>query len=121
MQDSSFVDEAKQYEKLRRFPRYPINVSVKVFVPSDGGGANCCYGHGTEIGEGGMAIYVAREFDIGAAVNVQLTLPCTSYMIQSNAQIRNRKRYCYGVEFTGLQQRDRDYLKLMCRGLSLIQ
>lgn len=120
MQDSNFDEDLKQYEKLRRFPRYPIDVAVKVVRENQQGSSTCCYGRGTEIGEGGMAMYIAHEFNIGDAVFVQLTLPYTSQPIQSDAFIRNRHNYCYGIEFTGLDKRDRDFLKLMCRGLSLV-
>jgi hypothetical protein len=105
----------------RRFPRYPIDVAVKVLVQGFEGVSTCCYGRGTEISEGGMAIYIAHEFSIGDPITVKVTLPHASQPVECPAIVRNRRNYCYGIEFMGLNPADQKFLNLMCRGLALVQ
>ena len=106
---------------LRRWPRYSIDVEVKVVALSEDGSTNFFYGRGGEVGEGGMAIFVAREFAKGDVVRIIAKFPYADRALECHAIIRNRSSYCYGMEFLGLGSTEREYVSRTCHFLSMVQ
>lgn len=105
----------------RRFPRYSIDVAVKVKVKTSSGISSYCYGRGGDISEGGMAINVSHELSRGKTIHLCLTLPHCDRAIECDAIVRHRSQYHYGLEFQGLAEPDRELLLRACRALGIVQ
>jgi c-di-GMP-binding flagellar brake protein YcgR len=105
----------------RRFPRYSIDVAVKVKVKTSSGVASYCYGRGGDLSEGGMAINVTHELSRGKQIHLSLTLPHCDRPIECDAIVRHRSHYHYGLEFQGLREEDRELLLRACRALGVLQ
>ena len=114
------LQEPSSNEK-RRFPRYCIDVAVKVKVKTSSGIASYCYGRGGDISEGGMAINVSHELSRGKTVHLSLTLPHCDRPIECDAIVRHRSQFHYGLEFQGLAEKDRELLLRACRALGVVQ
>ncbi len=120
IEDASRHEGALAEEK-RRSPRYSLDIAVKVAVVNDAGLTSVHFGRGSDISEGGMAIFLAYELSIGTTIRLTLTLPHTEKPIACQAVVRSRISYRYGVEFTDLSTIDREILIRTCRSLSLLQ
>jgi|SRR4051794_36885377 hypothetical protein len=114
------LDQPAAGEK-RRFPRYTIDVAVKVKVKTSSGISSYCYGRGGDVSEGGMAIEVSHELSRGKSVHLVLTLPHCTRPIECDAIVRHRSEYRYGLEFQGLAEKDRELLLRACQALGVIQ
>ena len=64
-------------------------------------------GRGSELNNGGMAIFAGTELSIGDQVMVEFTPPYTGQPIRVRCFVRNRAGYRYGVEF--ITENDDDY------------
>lgn len=105
----------------RRFPRYTIDIPVKVKVAGPGGLSTYCYGRGGDIGKGGLSIHVPHELEVGKAIDLTLTLPYTGRAIGCHVIVRNREGFKYGVEFKELNASDNELLLETCRRLGVVQ
>lgn len=94
----------------RRFPRYAVDLKVRILATIDGK-ATVSYGGGHELGQGGMAIYVPLELTLGDEVRVEFEIPRARSRFQFRAVIRNKDGYRYGIEFTGLSAEEAEKLK----------
>ena len=114
------IDPAAVAEK-RRYPRYRIDVAVKVKVKTSSGIASYCYGRGGDISEGGMAIDVAHELARGKVIRLSVTLPHCDRGIECEAVVRHRNQFRYGLEFRDLAETDRALLMRACQALGVLQ
>ena len=105
----------------RRYPRYQIDVAVKVKVKTNSGVSSYCYGRGGNISEGGMAIEVAHELTRGNVIRLAVTLPHCERAIECEAVVRHRSQFHYGLEFRDLAEQDRTLLMRACRALGVVQ
>ena len=64
-------------------------------------------GRGSELNNGGMAVFAGTELAIGDQVLVEFTPPYTGQPIRVRCFVRNRSGYQYGVEF--ITENDDDY------------
>jgi c-di-GMP-binding flagellar brake protein YcgR len=117
---SESLEQPSANEK-RRFPRYSIDVAVKVKVKTSSGISSYCYGRGGDLSEGGMAIDVSHELSRGKTIHLALTLPHCDRAIECDAIVRHRSKFHYGLEFQGLAENDRELLLRACRALGVIQ
>ena len=105
----------------RRFPRYPVDVEVKVVREGSDGVNTFFHGRRSEVGEGGLAVFVAHEFTLGDVVRVITRFPYSTRPLECHAVVRNRDSYCYGMEFVGLGEGEREFIARTCRFLAMIQ
>ncbi len=105
----------------RRYPRYRIDVAVKVKVKTTSGIASYCYGRGGDISEGGMAVDVAHELSRGKVIHLSVTLPHCERAIECDAVVRHRNQFHYGLEFRDLAEQDRTLLMRACHALGVVQ
>jgi c-di-GMP-binding flagellar brake protein YcgR len=105
----------------RRYPRYTIDVAVKVRVNSIGGVTSYCYGRGNNLSQGGMSIHVAHELAVGKVVRLILTLPHAERQIECDAVVRGRDSYRYGLEFVNMSAPDRELVERACKMLGVLQ
>ena len=93
------------YETPRRWPRYNIDVPVRLFTQLPKKVA--VQSRGKQLGCGGMAVVAAIDLAIGEQVAVEFTPPSSGQPIRVRAFVRNRKDQEYGIEF--ITENDIDY------------
>lgn len=71
------------------------------------------------INEAGIAGVFATEWDIGASVNLQFSVPFASAPVRVKAVVRNRESYRYGFEFVDVTPDYRGTISRTCRMLGL--
>ncbi len=86
------------YATPRRWPRYKINVPVRVVVQKPDKTV-IVSGRGMELNEGGMAIFAGVELRVGQRVEIEFTPPYDGQPVRVRSTVRNRNGYNYGVEF----------------------
>ena len=82
----------------RRWPRYPVDLPLRVRVATLAG-HEFMLGHGRDVSQGGMALYVPAELEVGYTVVLELILTGSKKPLTLRAQIKNRTGFRYGVEF----------------------
>ena len=100
MLDHSQTEETQssQYAQMRRWTRYAVSLSLRVRVPTDSG-QEYMLAHGRDVSQGGMAVYVPVELEIGQTVLLELIFPCHQQPVSLSATVKNRTGFKYGVEF----------------------
>jgi hypothetical protein len=86
------------YAVPRRFPRYRINVPVRVIVDRLDK-VSIVQGRGNELNEGGMAVFAGTELALNQRIAVEFTPPYSGLPIRVRCEVRNREGYTYGVAF----------------------
>ena len=99
------VTPQQGYATRRRWPRYKMDVPVRVIKGLTN--VTIVQGRGSELNNGGMAIFAGTELSIGDQVLVEFTPPYTGQPIRVRCFVRNRAGYRYGVEF--ITENDDDY------------
>ena len=99
------VTPQQGYATRRRWPRYKMDVPVRVIKGLTN--VSIVQGRGSELNNGGMAIFAGTELSIGDQVMVEFTPPYTGQPIRVRCFVRNRAGYRYGVEF--IAENDDDY------------
>jgi PilZ domain len=89
---------APAFRELRRWPRLKIRVPVTVIVKKPN---KTVYvdGRGTDLNEGGIAVFAGAELGIGEEVEISFTPPYHGEPLVARTIIRNRRGYIYGMEF----------------------
>ena len=103
----------------RRFPRYPIDVPVKVTRSTDHG-PQVYLGRGTNMGQGGIQALVATELTNGEHVIVEVTLPYNSQLLKLEAIVCNRFGYNYGLQFLPMGPTEEAQIRRVCGVLGLM-
>lgn len=110
-----------QDAERRKFPRFTIDIAIKVKVPAAGGLTTYCFGRGGDVGRGGLSIHLPHELIVGKTIDLTMTLPYTERAISCRVVVRNREGFKYGVEFKELLPEDRDLLLETCHRLGIVQ
>jgi hypothetical protein len=95
------------YPRMRRWPRYRINVPVRVVVQRPDKTV-IVTGRGTELNEGGMALFAGVELKVGQRVQIEFTPPY-GQPLRVRSTVRNRSGYNYGTEFLLLNREDKQH------------
>src|SRR5215471_17851932 len=82
----------------RRWPRFAVDLSLRVRVP-DSPEKEYVLAHGRDVSQGGMALYVPVELEIGDVADLELSFPGVDAPVSLRATVKNRKGFHYGVEF----------------------
>jgi len=98
------------YAKTRRWPRYRINVPVRVLVQRPDKTA-IVNGRGMELNEGGMALFAGVELKVGQRVEIEFTPPYEGEPLRVRGVIRDRNGYNYGSEFLLLNGEDKQQVE----------
>ena len=86
------------HANVRRWPRYRLNVPLRVILEADGK-TSIVQGRGTELNGGGLALFAGIELTLGAVVAVEFTPPYCGEPIRVRCTVRDRAGYVYGMEF----------------------
>jgi c-di-GMP-binding flagellar brake protein YcgR len=108
------------YSRVRRWPRYKVSLSLKVLIQGPAG-AEQMYGHGRDISEGGMAVYVPTDFEIGDTTTIEIIFPNSIEKMSLRAVIRNREGFRYGVEFISPTPQEAALIASNCRSMASMQ
>jgi len=100
------VTPQQGYATARRWPRYKIDVPVRV-IKQGATKVSIVQGRGSELNNGGMAVFAGTELAVGDQVLVEFTPPYTGQPIRVRCFVKNRSGYRYGVEF--ITENDDDY------------
>jgi hypothetical protein len=102
----------------RRWPRYPIDVPLRVVAEKDGR-PSLIEGRGKDLNEGGMGVFAGTELAVGEHLCVELT-PAYGQPVRVRCKVRNRRGYVYGVEFLMETEQDKsrvNYIRTVLRAL----
>ena len=93
------------YARMRRWPRYRINVPVRLVVQRPDKTV-IVSGRGMELNEGGMALFAGVELKPGQRVEIEFTPPY-GQPLRVRGTVRDRNGYNYGTEFLLLNREDK--------------
>jgi hypothetical protein len=94
------------YSRMRRWPRYKLNVPLRIVIQMPDRTA-IVNGRGTELSEGGLAIFAGTELRVDQRVEIEFTPPYDGMPMRVRATIRNRNGYNYGAEFLATAREDK--------------
>lgn len=109
--------KTESHSKTRRWSRFKVEVRVKVVLPNRG----AIYGQGSDISEGGMALFVPTELETGQTVQAEILLPYCREKVMLRGVVRNRDGFRYGVEFSALSDHEKLLIERVCRALAMVQ
>ena len=105
----------------RRWPRYQISVPLIVTIHR-GDKTVLADGKGTELNEGGLAVFVSAELSVGQPVEISFTPPYNNTPIEVRCIVRNRQGYTYGMEFISEHLKDEmsvEQIRVVLRAIGL--
>ena len=108
---------AQSYSRTRRWSRYRVEVRVKVKLANRG----AVYGQGSDISEGGMALFVPTELENGQTIQAELMLPYCREKVLLRGVVRNRAGFRYGLEFSSLTDHEKMLIERVCHALAMVQ
>lgn len=107
-------------EKDRRWRRYKVDLSVRVKAWR-GGAFQTVDGRGSDLCEGGMALEISQQLQIGETVTVELQLPYSEHPMMLTGVVRNSRGTNFGIEFVGLSEAQRQAIVRLCESLEKAQ
>lgn len=110
----------KDWSVARRWPRYKVDLRLKVTLPGTTVGRNFTFGQGSDVSEGGMAAYIPAELNVGDVVGIELVLPYAKETITLRAEIRNRNGFRYGLEYVLISEDHQQLLRKSLHALALM-
>ncbi len=104
----------------RRWPRYKVNVRLRVSYENAGYPASA-FGRANNLSHGGLGAYIPCRIPIGTTVALELTFPYSSNEVKLNAIIRSCEGFRYGLEFTQVPLTTQDMILKSCHMPVLLQ
>ncbi len=112
--DIKVVQPSPQYWNMRRWPRYMVEVPVRIHSDLP---PRVAEAQGTSLNAGGMAVSATIELAVGQQISVEFAPPGAQQAVTARCFIRNRASQTYGVEF--IAETDSDYATIGEIGHSL--
>jgi hypothetical protein len=105
-------------KKLRRYPRFPldIRVAVRVFRP---GAPLELWGRSIELGQDGIGVTLTGQLEAGEVATLELTLPASGTPLRLRALVRYRDGLRHGFEFLARDDAQHDLILRTCELLGL--
>ena len=107
----------ESFSKTRRWQRYRVEVRVKVKLQNRG----AVYGQGSDISEGGMALFIPTELELGQTISAELMLPYCQEKVSLRGVVRSRSGFRYGIEFSVLSDHEKVLIERVCHALAIVQ
>ncbi len=107
------------YATTRRWPRYRIDVPVRVVVQKPDK-TLIVNGRGMELNQGGLCIFVGLELRVGQRVDIEFTPPYNGQPLRARGTIRDRDGYKYGLEFLANSQEDKEQVQQIRQVLQVL-
>jgi hypothetical protein len=107
-------------KKLRRYPRYSLDVrvSVRVFRP---GAPIELWGRSIELGQDGIGVTLTGQLEAGEVATLELTLPGGTTPLKLRGLVRYRDGLRHGFEFLARDTAQQELIQRSCELLSLGQ
>ena len=102
----------------RRFPRYPLDVKVTVYVFREGENVSF-WGRSNELGADGIGATLTGTLECGEVVAMELMLPMASHPMKFRALVRYRDGLRHGFEFLALTAAQRGEIRRVCEMLAM--
>ncbi len=102
--ESRMVPQNPAYEKMRRWPRFLVELPVRVYCDLP---CSVHEGKGTGLNAGGMAVHTTIDLRVGDQISVEFTPPEGQQPVRARCLVRNRNGQTYGIEFVA--ENDADY------------
>lgn len=80
---------------LRRWPRYKIDLRLKVILSGD----SQAFGRANNLSKGGMGAYIPCAIPIGTEIVLEVGFPSSSQEVRLKAVVRSAEGFRYGLEF----------------------
>ncbi len=94
--DIRVVPPTHDYAKVRRWPRFSVELPVTVYCDQP---PSISEGQGTSLNIGGMAVRTALDLAVGEQISIEFVPPEASQPVTTRCTVRNRSSQTYGVEF----------------------
>ncbi len=107
------------YATMRRWPRYRIDVPVRVVIQKPEK-TLIVTGRGTELNQGGMCIFAGLELRVGQRVEIEFTPPYNGKPLRASGTIRNRNGYKYGLEFLASSREEKEQVQQIRQVLQVL-
>lgn len=107
------------YATMRRWPRYRIDVPVRVVVQKPDK-TLIVNGRGMELNQGGMCIFAGLELRVGQRVDIEFTPPYKGQPLRARGTIRDRDGYKYGLEFLANSQEEKEEVQQIRQVLQVL-
>lgn len=111
---------SKERPNRRHYPRFKLDVRV-VCMAGAQNTTRGAIGRTADISEGGVAMLLPVQMDLGKVVDIELILPGDSRPLQAKVVVRSRQSYRYRCEFLTLTTAQREHIKRACKALELIE
>lgn len=105
-------------KKLRKYPRYPLDVrvSVRVFRPE---APLELWGRSIELGQDGIGITLTGQLEPGEVATLELTLPASGIPLKLRGLVRYRDGLRHGFEFLARDGAQHELILRTCELLGL--
>lgn len=103
--------------KKRRFPRYAVDLRLRLQVLREGATASF-WGRSRELGQDGIGGTFTGELSPGEVVSMEFTVPLAVQPIKVRAIVRYRSGLYHGFEFLTLNQEQRNIVCRACEFLA---
>lgn len=105
-------------KKLRRYPRYSLDVrvAVKVFRP---GAPIELWGRSIEMGQDGIGVTLTGQLEAGEVATLELTLPGGGKPLKLRGLVRYRDGLRHGFEFLARDTTQQELIARTCELLEL--
>jgi hypothetical protein len=119
--DQTALNEPKVGSRLhaRRWERYEISITVSVTMVVNGERSNF-RGEACNISKGGLRLFITRELELGASVNLEFLIPYHATELVIRGIIRNRDGFNHGVEFLNPTLQQQEIIERTCKVIKLL-
>jgi hypothetical protein len=121
LNDALFAERTRQWgamsRTLRRFPRFPAQLSLAVTVDRAGELA-MLQGVSTDLGEGGIGGIVEGNLELGECVLLMISDSRLGTQLEPRAQVRYRKDKNYGFAFFDVGLSEQARVRQLCERLA---
>lgn len=97
----------------RRFPRFPLDVRISVYVLREGEKVSM-WGRSNELGADGIGATLTGGVEPGEVVSMEVSLPLAAAPLRMRAIVRYREGLRHGFEFLALSGEQRDAVSRVC-------
>ena len=109
-----------QLRPRRRWERYDVSISVNVATFLDNQQHNF-RGEACDISRGGLRLFLTRELEPGASVQMEFLMPYHGAELVVRGVIRNRNGFSHGVEFINPAPYQQQLIERTCKVLGLLR
>ena len=109
--------EPRADARVRRFPRFPLDVRVSVNVLREGEKL-AMWGRSNEVGADGIGATLTAGIEPGEVVWMEVSLPLAAAPLRIRAIVRYRDGLRHGFEFLALSSEQREAVSRVCRILA---